>query len=473
MNQPTAVATPNGFPPREGTLRRLTVCADSVRADLVLPASVPLLSLLPTIVDIMSGTRGYRAGSAAVRHQLSLPGHTALDLSKTLAENRIRDGVTLMMTRSSVTLPEAHLDDPAQAVARSLDAAERRWTPGASRLVAPLAAGWLAVVGAATLTRTAGDVTAVRAEGIAVAAMTSLVSLLAGVAAYRVFGDKSAGLALGLTACGFAAVAGALIVPDNFSAPKALVAASASATAAAVMRAISCHTVVFTASAIFAAAAASAALAGSVTTIPPQALCAASAAISLILIEVSAPVSIRLAGLSSQLNADSDQPVLDSDRLKASAIGARTWLISMVIAFAACATLAAIGTAVGTYPTAGPRLPGIALAALTGGALLLRARSHSDLAISLALIIFGTVTVSAALIGADAAYPSHRAHLAAASVALAAVALRRGFHSTAVSPIGQRGIELLEYLSLAAVLPLACWICGLYAAARGVNLPWG
>jgi hypothetical protein len=51
--------------------------------------------------------------------------------------------------------------------------------------------------------------------------------------------------------------------------------------------------------------------------------------------------------------------------------------------------------------------------------------------------------------------------------------LRLGFVnlSTKVSPIGQRGIELLEYLALAAVLPLACWICGLYGAARGLNLP--
>jgi type VII secretion integral membrane protein EccD len=449
----------------------LTVYADSVRADLVLPASVPLQSLIPTIVDIVSGTRGYRAGSMAVRHQLSMPGHPALDLSKTLAELRIRDGIALTMTGSSVTLPAPHLDDPAEAISRSLLATQRRWTPGVTRHVAMLAAGWLAVVCAALLIPTACEVTEVRVGGVAVAASTSLVSLLAGAAAYRVFGDKSAGLALGLTACGFAAVAGALIVPESFGAPNALVAASASATSAAVMRAISCHTVTFTALAIFSAAAATAALVGSVITVPLHALCAASAAISLILIEVSAPVSIKLAGLSSQAHADPDQPALDSDRLNARAISARAWLTSTVIALSAFAALAA---AVGTHPTEGPRLPGIAFAALTGGVLLLRSRAHSNLAMSLPLIIFGTVTVSAALVGTDAAYPDHTAQLAAVSIGLAALAWRRGFvnDSTAVSPIGQRGIELLEYLCLAAVLPLACWICGLYVAARGLNLPW-
>ena len=96
MNQATVDATQNGFPPRDGTLRRLTVYTDSVRADLVLPASVPLQSLIPPVVDIVSGTRGYRAGPMAVRHQLAMPGHPALDLSKTLAELRIRDGDALM-----------------------------------------------------------------------------------------------------------------------------------------------------------------------------------------------------------------------------------------------------------------------------------------------------------------------------------------------------------------------------------------
>jgi hypothetical protein len=29
----------------------------------------------------------------------------------------------------------------------------------------------------------------------------------------------------------------------------------------------------------------------------------------------------------------------------------------------------------------------------------------------------------------------------------------------------------LEYLGLAVVVPLTCWIFGLYGAARGLNLP--
>lgn len=469
MNQTAAVATRNGFPPRDGTLRRLTVHADSVRADLVLPASVPLGSLVPAIVDILSGNRGYQAGPVAIRHQLSLPGNVAVDPSKTLAQLGIRDGALLILSRSSGDSAVPRIDDAAEAVSESLAGSGWRWTPRASRLGAALAAGWLAVICAAILILGVGD--QIRAEAVAVATVTSLVSLAAGIAAYRVFESKTMGLTLGLIGCGFAAVAGALVVPGNAGAPNVLCAAAAAATSSAVMRAICCHTVVFTALMVFAATTATAALVGELANIPVHAVGAASAAISLILIETSAPTSIVLAGLSSQLNAGADEPMPYSNRLLTRAIRARTCLISMVTAFSASTALGAIGATLGAQPANGTRLPGIAFAALIGGVLLSRARAHRDLAMSLPLITCGTVTLSAALVAAAMALPLQSAHFAAVSVGLAAAALCLGFVSAKISPVGQRVSELLEYLALAAVLPLACWICGIYAAMRGVNPP--
>jgi ESX secretion system protein EccD len=472
MNQTTAVATQNGFPPRDGTLRRVTVHADSVRADLALPALVPLQSLVPTIVDILSGDLGFQAGPVAIRHRLSLPGDVSLDLSKTLAEIGLRDGAALLLTSPSTDLPAPRLDDAAEAVSQSLAGTDRHWTPRASRLVAMLAAGWLTVACTPMLIRTGFDLEDIRGENVAAAALAGSVSLLAAGTAYRVFREKAAGLTMGLIGCWCAAVAGALVVPGGLGAPNALFAAAASTTSAAIMRTIGCHTVVFTALTCFAAIEATAALVGTMTAMPLYALGAASAAISLILIEASAPMSIRLAGLSPRPSFDSDGPMLNPDQTKIRVIAARTWLTSLVTAFSASTALGAIGAAAAPYPTGSPCLAGIAFAALSGGVLLSRARMHRDLAVSLPLIIFGTATVSVALVGAEAAYPSRSAYIAAASIGLAAVALRVGFVnlSTKVSPLGQRGIELLEYLALAAVLPLACWICGLYGAARGLNL---
>jgi hypothetical protein len=34
-----------------------------------------------------------------------------------------------------------------------------------------------------------------------------------------------------------------------------------------------------------------------------------------------------------------------------------------------------------------------------------------------------------------------------------------------------RGLETLEYATLVAVVPLACWVGGVYALVRGTHLP--
>ena len=144
-------------------------------------------------------------------------------------------------------------------------------------------------------------------------------------------------------------------------------------------------------------------------------------------------------------------------RLSAKAIRAYVWLTSLVVGFSASAALGAIGAVVGLYLACGPCSPGIAFATVTGGVLLLRARSHRELARSVPLIVSGTAALSAALVVAAAAYPPHTPHIAAASMLLAAVALCLGFinHAVAVSPVGRRSVELLEYLALAVVVPLA------------------
>lgn len=478
MHQALAVPTQDsGSHQAGGELRRLSVHAESVRVDLALSATAPIGSLIPPMVDILADHGGYPAGPVAVRYRLSVPGRGALDPSKTLAQVGIRDGADVILTSSSAELMTPRFDDPAEAVSASVAATERRWTRRAARLVGALVAIWLAGVSAAVMIRTVFDANSVdRAGDVGVAATIALLTLLAALIAHRLFREQSAGLTLGLLASGFAALAGLLAVPGSPDAPHALFAAAAALTSAAVLRVIGCHAAVFTALACLASSIAAAALVGAVTAVPLQAIGAASAAISLALVEVSAPASIVLARLSPQLPPNSDatpgEPLASPDNLGINAIRAHLWLTSLIVAFSASAALGAIGAAVGPYLTGGPRVPGIAFATVTGAVLLLRARAHRDLARSVPLVICGTAALSAALVTAAAAYPHHTAHIAAASMALAVIALCLGFinHSTTVSPVGQRGVELLEYLALAAIVPLACGVCELYGAARGVNL---
>jgi type VII secretion integral membrane protein EccD len=369
-------------------------------------------------------------------------------------------------------------DDEAEAVSMSLAATARPWTRRAARLTRAMAASWLAATGAVILIPTAFYTNDTRRiDGAGAAAAIASIALLATAIAYRVFRDRIAGLTLGVAASGFAALAGLLAVPGGPGAPNALLAAmAATATSAVAMRVIDCCKVVFTALSCFAAIAAAAAAVGVVTAVPLQAIGAMAAAISLGLLEASARVSIMLAGLSPRLAlepaAATDELAPVPHRLSAKVIRADIWLTSLVVVFSASAALGAIGTAVGACSAGGPRLLGITFAAVTGSVLLLRASSHHDLARSVPLVAGGTATLSASCVVAATAYPLQTPLIAAAAAMLATSALGLGLITPAmtISPVGRRSAELLEYLALAAVVPLAGWICGLYSAARGLNL---
>jgi len=460
-----------------GGLRRVSVYADSLHVDLALSALVPIASLIPPIVDILA-EGGHRAQTVAARHQLSLPGKIPLNPSKTLAQLGIRDGTTLILTDATVVLTPPRIDDVAEAVSMSLGPSVRPWTRRAARLISILAASCLAGTGAAVLLRTAFDTNDARRSGCAVvAAVAGLIALPAAVLAYRVLRDRTAGLALGLAVCGFAALAGFLAVPGEVGAPNALLATAATATSATALRVMGCRATAFTALACFATIETAAAAVGAVTAAPLQAVGAASAAISLALVEASAPLSIMLAGLSSQVTSEPnpvrEELALARHRLNIRAIRANSWLTSLVAAFSGAAALGAVGAAAGSHFAGGRGLLGIAFATVTGSVLLLRAGSHRDLSRSVPLMVSGTVTLSATFVIAGVAYPVRTPYIAAASMMLAGAALCLGFitQTMTFSPIGRRSVEMLEYLALAVIGPLACWICGLYGAARGINLP--
>jgi type VII secretion integral membrane protein EccD len=468
-----------GVQPADESLRRVSVSADSVHVDLALPATVPVGSLISPIVDILATEYGrHEKESVATRYQLSLPGNIALNASKTLAQTGIRDGTALILTKSSTELAAPCFDDVAEAVSMSLAATTRLWTPWAARLTGLTAASWLAGAGAAVLARTAFYTNnALRIDAAGVAAAVACIALVVATVGHRVFRDRMAGPTLGVAASGFAALAGLLAIPGGPGAPNGLLAAMAAAAMSTVaMHVTGCGTVAFTALASFAAIAAAAAVVGTVTSTPLQAIGAVSAALSIGLLEVSARVSIVLAGLSPRLALEPTATTHELDPaphlLSAKAIRADMWLTSLIVAFSASAALGAIGTEVGASNDGSPRLLGITFATVTGGVLLLRVRSHRGLARSVPLVVSGTATLSTTLVVAATAYPLHTPWIVAVAAMLAGAALGLSFIAPAMtfSPVGRRSIELLEYLALAVVVPMACWICGLYSVMRGLNL---
>jgi type VII secretion integral membrane protein EccD len=457
----------------KASLCRVSVHADGVNVDLALPAAVAVATLIPSILDILATAGGPRTDTDAVRYRLSRIGGQALAPSKTLAQEHIRDGTVLVLTSSPTELPAPRFDDAAQAVSSILDGVARPWDRQAARLTAALAAAWLTSVGGLALIRTFATNDA--RHGVvasAVAGLASCAALLAAAIAHRVYGDRMAALTLGLLGVGFAAVAGLFAVPGGPAAPNMLLGAMAAAvTSVLALRVTGCGAVTFTATACCAIVAAITALVAIVTAAALHVVALAPTVASLGLLEFSARLSAVLAGLSPRLPTDNAAPPPSStrDQLAIKAIRADEWLTTLV---AAWSVLAATGAAIEAHSTGIPRAGRIAFATIIAAVLLLRARAEVGLVRRLVLTATGTGALTASFVATVAGAPQVP-WIVATTAMLAFAALCLGFTTAAVrlSPVARRGIDLLEYLALAAIVPLACWVCGLYGAVRGLSLP--
>jgi type VII secretion integral membrane protein EccD len=453
----------------------VSVYAGTTVVDLALPAGVPVATLIPRIVDILEG-RGVDSsgGLVARRYQLSIPGASALDASTTLAQNGIHDGAVMVLSHARTPLPAPRYDDVAEAVSATLDATARPSNQPqnrqATRLTGAVAASFLTCIGALTLIRNAFSANITRHLGATagVAALAGFVGLLFAATAHRAHRDPVAGLTLSLIATTFAAVGGFLAVPGAPGVPNVLLAAMAAAVMSVLaMRVSGCGVVTLTAVSCFAMVIAIAALVGVITAAPLHIIGSVSALASLGLLGVAARVSIVLAGLSPQLPP---APGLDTaDCVAAKAIRADNWLTSLFAAFSSSATVGAIVTVL----TGAPRLNRIAFATVTGALLLLYARSV-DRRRTPMFVISGIVATGTTFAVTAVSTPDHGPWIAAVTAMLAAVAIYLGFVATAtsLSPVLRRSVELLECLALVAMVPLTCWICGLYAAIRGLNPTW-
>ncbi len=442
-------------------MRRVAIHAEYARVDLVLSATVAIGLLIPAIVDALTECSDFGPGQIAVRYQLSTASGTALEASKTLKELGIRDGATIVLAHSSMAFVAPSSDDTAETISAVVAEIERRWNQRAAQLVGALVASCWAGVSVAVLLRTAFDANgAHRAGCVGVAAAISFLALLAAVVACHVFSAGGAGLTLGLMATGFAAVAGLLAVPGGPGAPNALFAMAAAATSAGIVRVIACRASLFATLACFAMTCLAAAVVWMVAAEPLPAIGAGLAATSLAMIEASPPISAMLARLSSE--APSSSP----DQLQMAAIRAHGWLTSLVTAFSASAALGAASSLLRISP------PGIVFAAVVGSVLMLRARTHQDIARVIPPVICGAVTLNAALFACAVRYPHHALHIAVLATALGLLALYLGFVGVPAtgSPFGHRSLEVMEYLAFATVVPLTFWLCGLFDAVRSVNL---
>jgi type VII secretion integral membrane protein EccD len=441
-------------------MRRLSIHTGTARVDLVLSATVAVGLLIPAIVDALAGCSDIHAGQLAVRYQLFTLDGAALDASKTLAQSGVRDGTTLTLTRPPTDFIPPLCDDIAEAVSSVVAGTERCWTRPIAQSVGAVVASCWTGVGAVVLLRTAFDANAAHRAGcVGVAAAASALSLAA-AAAGRVFSGDRASLMLGLMATGFAALAGLVAVPGGPGAPNALVAAAAGGTCAVLVRIMVCDAVLFEVLACFATTCLSAVLVCVLAAEPLPFIGPGLATISLAMTEAAPTISVMLARLSPAAR------IAGAERLRASALRAHGRFTSMTAAFSASAALGAVSTLFRMS------LASIIFAAVIGGVMMLRARTHHDVVRAAPLVVCGAVIVGAAFIATAAGYPHRAPHVAVLATALGWLALYAGFvgRPATVSPVGRRSLELLERFAFIMVVPLTFWLCGLLGAVRGVNL---
>lgn len=264
-------------------------------------------------------------------------------------------------------------------------------------------------------------------------------------------------LAAALAGTGLAGVAGFVAVPGGPGAPNALLAAAA-AGAVAVLTAqfTGAGGPALTAVCGLAVLSVAVALAVELTGISLPALGALVAGAALGVLATAARIAVAVTGLPRRPGPPSAD--LDARQHRASQL-----LAGLVVTGSVAAAVGAGGAA------GGRSAAGVGFATAVGLGLLLAARRHRDRVPIAALITGGVTTLGAALLAGAAGAPQQRLWFAAAAAALAAAALGAGFQP-GPSAAARRGAELLEFAVLAAVLPLAGWVCGWFDTVRALSL---
>ncbi|MGH3677758.1 MAG: type VII secretion integral membrane protein EccD [Mycobacterium sp.] len=445
-----------------------------VVVDLALPTGTELSALLPSIVDIVCG-RGQTtdlADSTAQRWQMSRLGGSPLDDSMTLHECGVRDGELLILTPDDTPVQVPMFDHLSHAVATVSESANR--AQRVSGYVGAAACLWAAGVSGILLGWF--GVRAPSGRQVLIAGILACTATVAAIIASRVRPEPLPGLTMSLVAIAFATVTGHLAVPDGPAGPNLCLAAVAGSTVSIVLlRVTACGTVCLTAIATCLATVAVAAAAAVVWPIPGQAVGAGLAVVSLAMLGVAAKLSIALSGLSPAVpTADSagDDEDIPFDVGAASVIRGHETLTGLLVGFSAAAASGTLLAAIASHRggEAGPRA--VALTAVVGAVLMLRARHQIGVTRTAAVFGSGLLSVTATfvLVAFSAPRQAHWVSALAVVCGVAALCLTLVDVEARLSPVARRSGEILEYLALVAVVPVACWVADLFGVVRGLSL---
>ena len=454
-------------------LLRITVRAhrlgSSAAVDLALPAEMELGEVMPSIVDLVGRQVGEGSPGCTERWTLSRLDGSALDESMTLDENGVRDGDLLLLTTEVPTYARDFTDMSSYVVDAS---GSTDHDDGWSRQLGVLAWSWSAAVGGVTLVLPSNLAHGNRAV---VAAIVTVAATIAAVIAGRTELEPFVTPSLGMTAVAFGAVAGYLMVPGGPAPPNFFLAAAICATISTVLLHVTNRGwTLFIAIATLSSVVAISAAIATVWPVVTATLGAVMAAASLAVLSLAAKLSIFLARLSPQMPDGSDAlddcatvPMVSG--VVRAARGHRV-LTGLLAGFSLAAALGTVLTI--AHRPADNTWIRFAFTAAIAVALIFRACQQRGVARRALILVAGLISATAAFAVVVDSDPKHAFWVCLVAVALGAGALclTRVNVGSRLSPFARRGVEAVDYLALAAVVPMAGWICGAFGLVRGLSL---
>ncbi|GAA5185054.1 type VII secretion integral membrane protein EccD [Rugosimonospora acidiphila] len=452
-------------------LSRVTIVAPRGRVDVALPADVPLVDLLPTLLEASGGAAenpGRRGGWV-----LSRMNGDEFDNSRTPAQLSVRDGELLYLRPRGEAGPLMVFDDLVDALASGTRDRRGRWVPQTTRLAGRIAA-ILAVAGGAVALPFAGPpYLFVGVTGLAL----TVILLVVAMVFTRALGEAWTGTAFALVATVYAGVGGLFLLAGDRSASQLTLAHVAVAVTAAVIAAVLASAGVPTAApiflsagvcavAVFAALGISAAMGRGV---------AAGASITVALAYAILPVmpmlAYRFAGLprpsvpTDREHLRQENETVDAARVLHLGQRADFFLSSMLGTLSIVSAAAAV-----LVVSAGGR--GLAMAGVLVLLPILRSRWFRGRTQRIPLLITGGTALTAVAVTLFVQAGQVQRLLAVLGVALVVAAASIGFGLAGQrpqSPPWTRFLDIVETVLILALLPLAAWVSGVLDAVRAIR----
>lgn len=457
-------------------LCRVTIVAPGRRIDLSLPAEVPLVQMLPTILRAAGGNLADAglAHSGWVLQRLDGP---PLETGLSLEQLGVRDGEMLYFRPRMSLIPEMVFDDVADVVATGKKDRADRWRPETTRRFG-LGVGAAALVLGVLPLLTYGPPWRIPAV---VAGMVALILVLMATALSRAVGDAAAGAVLGYASLPYAFLTG-LLAPARATLPLThagaphLLTAFAATTVLAVLAGFGVADGLPWFVGVAFAGLIGAIAAGVAVAFPglgADGVAAAAVAVSVVLSALVPTLSFRLARLplpAIPANAEElrgDVTAIDGRALLRRTVTADRFATGLVAGIALVAAVALL------FLAFAPGWSGRVMAAVVSLTLLLRARIFRGRSQRAWMLLAGTgglgvLTVALALGGS----PVQRVLLVLPlALAVAAVALTMGMWlpNHRPTPFWGRAGDLVDMVTVVALIPLALAVLHVYSKIRGLG----